>query len=163
MILKKIKNNISRVLLLFTLFSFQQDSSEKCSSEELKKMTINQLGIYTYDTYKTFDFSFSLQKNLQEIEVPLYSWNSYNFIFNMKYLPADVNIDIYDKPYTSKKRTLIFSSKDNEKYGTLLAFNTKHSYRKLYVDFVTQPSNGEFSKGCLLMVIGFKTGEEHEF
>ena len=157
------KYSILAFLCMFFLSSFQELDVNLCTSEEIKDITRKKLDDFTYDTYRSHDFYFNLQKKFTEYEVPLFSYFNYRFLFNISNLPEDVYIEIYNKPYNAKTRKLIFSSRDLKTKPEVIAFTTSEPYRKLYVDYSVLPSRGENKYGCLLMMIGYKIADAHEF
>lgn len=157
------KYPIFAFLCVFFLTSFQELDVNLCTSEEIKELTKKKLDDFTYDTYRSHDFYFNLQKKFTEYEIPLFSYFTYRFLFNIKNLPEDVNIEIYNKPYTAKNRKLVFSTRELKIKSDIIIFSTTEPYRKLFIDYSVLPARGENKYGCLLMMIGYKLGDSNEY
>jgi hypothetical protein len=140
-------------LILFA--SFAGNEGTDCDTNTLKDKSRKAMEPYKFDAAKLMKISSRKEEYMKEIEVPLYSGESYRFVFNAESLKNMIGIEIYNKDKDSKHRKLLFSSKDAGADKKALVWNYEHS-TKVYVDYIIPAGeNGAFN-GCLLFMLGFK-------
>ncbi len=124
-----------------------------CKSSETRKKCKELLKPYKYDASKVSKFTFRNKVQKKEIEIPLYIGEKYQFVFSTEGLPQPVDIEIYDKKSTSKKRKLLFSNKEvaDEEF----TFQPDKS-RKLYINYTVPATNDTIKKGCVIFVLGYQ-------
>ena len=157
--MQKLVLTFTAILLAIGLISFQgyqQQSTVKnyCNSSEARKASKKALDPYQYDAGKTNTFTFKNKIQKREIEVPLFVGEKYRFVFNTSGLPQPIDIEVYDKKEASKNRTLLFSNKDSNE--DMLTFEPIKS-KKLYVNYTVPVTNDTIKKGCVVMVVGYKS------
>ncbi len=158
--MKKIYTYIIFAFALMQMQSIQLFAQQQsvCNSVEIrKKARLLFKPDFHYDASKTTFVTFMNKKQFKELEVPLYIGERYKVIFSTESLPQDVDIEVFDKKYSSKSRTKIFSSKDVEKSedGTYI-FEPKKPLRRMYIDYSIPPTQGEIEKGCIIVTLGYK-------
>lgn len=147
-------------LLLFTLsvnLVSAQTSDEipdYCTSTETKKKCKESLGDYSYDASKATKITFKEKPQLKELEIPLYMGEKYRFIFSKEGLPQNVDIEVWDHKFESKKRELLFSSKDFPADQKEYIWEPEKS-RKMYVNYKIPPTDDVEKKGCVVFVLGY--------
>lgn len=146
------------LISVMTFIGFSQTAPKEipdfCTSTETKKRCKEALSPYGYDASKTTKITFKHKPQLKELEIPLYMGEEYRFVFNVEGLPQDVDINIYDKKYEAKNRKVLWSSKD-QAGGDEFIFDPEKS-RKMYINYIIPPTDGEIKKGCVVMVLGYK-------
>lgn len=142
---------------LFSFLMFSQSSVGECNSKELKDAVLSLLKPdFKYDSSKIIRFEYTTTEQVKETEVPLFIGEKYRFLFNLNAAPLGAEVRVYDKPYDSKKRKLIYSTKQ-EKEGekNIFIFEPVKS-KKIYVDVVVPSTDKTFQRGCVVFVIGYK-------
>lgn len=149
---------LTAVLLLGALTMMAQNKAipDFCSPIGAKGRCKGALKPFRYDASKTTRVTFKDKKQIKEIEVPLYMGEKYKLVFNKEGLPPkhDVVINIYDRSYKSKKRKILFTSKDYDG-ETQIVFEPVKS-RKMYINYEVGTTSGQEKKGCIVFVLGYK-------
>ena len=128
---------------------------DTCNSAEAKKACKKALKPgFEYDAAKSTKFTFKNKKQFKELEVPLYMGEKYRFVFNTEGLPQQIDIEIYDKRYESKKRELLFSSRTFEENTKEYIYEPEKS-RRVYIDYIVPPTNDTIKKGCVVFALGY--------
>lgn len=149
-------------IISISLFSFAQDEVQDfCNSTETKKTLKEQLGDYSYDASKVTKITFKDKPQLKELEIPLFMGEKYIFTFSKEGLPENVDIEIWDHNYESKKRELLFSSKDFPADQKVYTWEPDKS-RKMYIDYKIPPTSDVEKKGCVVFVLGYLTKGGHD-
>ena len=127
-----------------------------CPSTDLKNELKPKLKPhYKYDSSKTTRILSKNEKQVKEIEVPLFIGEKYKFIFNAKELQDGVKINIYDKKIGKKNRELLYSSEsDNAAENGVFEFEPEKS-RTMYIDYDI-PATEQASRGCVVFLLGYK-------
>ena len=127
-----------------------------CPSSELKSEIKPKLKPdYKYDSSKTTRISMTNEKQVKEIEVPLFIGEKYKFIFNAKELPSDINITIYDKKIGKKNREILYSNaKEKESGESTFEFEPTKS-RTMYINYDI-PASTEKKSGCVVFLLGYR-------
>lgn len=144
-------------IFLATYISFAQ-----CSSKNIVKENKNKLGEYKYDSYGLNEIVYGAQKEIIEVEFSCYAGLKYKIIFCIANLQQNIGITIYDKPKTSKKRSVLYfdeSGKDSY-FANFSPSKTGTYYIEYEVPAATQPKDK--GKGCVVMLIGTKQKEPIE-
>lgn len=149
--------------LLFALvvLSFKQtkEPPDSCNSAEAKEKC--KLGLkpdYQYDATKVTKVTFSNKKDFKELEVPLYIGEKYRFVFNSQGTPQPVDIEVYDSKFESKKRKLLFSSRDFPPEQKDYVFEPTRA-KRVFIDYTIPPTTDSTKKGCIVFAIGYKIGK----
>ncbi len=148
-------------LLLMMAYAFsekQQQSGSVCNSVDIRKQSREMFKPeFHYDASKSTYITFMNKKQFKELEVPLYIGEKYKVIFNTTSLPQDIDIEIYDKKYSSKSRTQLFNSKDVKEVSEgVYVFEPSKPMRRMYIDYSIPPTSGEIEKGCVIVTLGYK-------
>src|ERR1035437_10114601 len=93
-------------------FAFQ--ANPPCDGKALKENAKKQFGEgkYTFDMSKLTQIVYKAKPWLKEIEVPLFIGEKYKMVFNTEALPKQIVVSIYNRDKDSKKRKLLFTTKD---------------------------------------------------
>ena len=150
------------IVLFFGFTASQEEESDyddiydACNSIEAKKKCKQALSPdYEYDASKSTKFTLRTKKQFKELEVPLYIGERYRFVFNTEGMPQPVDIEVYDKMYEAKNRTLLFSSREKAKGKTQYIFEPEKS-KRVYIDYNVPPTNDTIKKGCVVFALGYK-------
>ncbi|MBS1647718.1 MAG: hypothetical protein JST67_10295 [Bacteroidetes bacterium] len=138
----------------FLLFACAFQSDSPCDAKALKEKAQKQLEPYTYDMAKLTRIAYKAKPWLKEIEVPLFIGEKYRLVFNAEALPKAIDITIYNHDKDSKKRKVLFSSKDaaNKK---MFSFDVSFM-RKVFVDYEIPTGDSTAAGGCLVFMLGYK-------
>jgi len=140
---------------LVSFQGYQQNTVKNyCNSTQARKAAKQALDPFQYDAGKTNTFTFKDKIQKREIEVPLFVGEKYRFAFNTSGLPQPIDIEIYDKKEDSKNRTLLFSNEGEE--GDMLTYEPLKS-KKVFVNYTVPATNDTIKKGCVVMVVGYKS------
>ena len=90
----------------------------------------------------------------KEIEVPLFIGEKYRMVFNTEALPKQVIINVYNRDKESKKRKLLFSSKDQTDKKSF--FFDIALARKAFIDYEIPAGDSTSTGGCLVFMVGYK-------
>lgn len=168
MITSFIKNNQMNKFLLaacavFALaalaFRQTQVPPDSCNSIEAKKNCKEALKPdFQYDATKVTKVTFTTKKDFKELEVPLYIGEKYRFVFNSEGNPQPVDIEVYDNKFESKKRKLLFSSRDFPPEQRQFIFEPERA-KRIFIDYTIPPTTDSTKKGCVVFAIGYKIGK----
>ncbi|GIV41479.1 MAG: hypothetical protein KatS3mg034_0789 [Vicingaceae bacterium] len=152
--MKKIKIFFPFLLSLSLLMA--QSQVGECNSKALKDAVLDLLKPYKYDSSKIIRFEYSGEEQVKETEVPLFMGEKYRFIFNLNAAPLGAEVRVYDKSSNSRKRKLLYSSKnkDTDKPG-IFVFEPQKS-KTMYIDIVIPPTDKQNQRGCVVFVLGYK-------
>src|SRR4051812_24848028 len=98
-------------LVLILLVCAFQSGDVPCDHRSLKEKAKKILEPYKYDVAKVTTIVFAKDTTRKEIEVPLFIGEKYRLVFNAEALPKNVTINLFNRDKDSKKRKLLFSSK----------------------------------------------------
>lgn len=154
---------IGILTMLFGIFGFkvvEQNQTpeilDACNSKEIRKRVKELLKPdYEYDSVKSTRITFKKKKQFKEIEVPLYLGEKYRFVFSKEGLPQDVDIEIFNKKFEAKKRSLLWASK-NEDPDQQEYFFEPSKHGKIYIDYLIPETNDTIKKGCVMFALGFQ-------
>lgn len=152
-ILNKLLKSVSVFALLFSVFAFQGDAP--CDAKALKDKAKKQLEPYTYDMSKLTHITYKAQAWLKEIEIPLFIGEKYRLVFNTEALPKQIVISIYNRDKDSKKRKLLFTTKDAGADKREFAFDLTMA-RKAFIDYEIPSGDSTAAGGCLVFMMGYK-------
>jgi hypothetical protein len=110
---------------------------------------------YKYDSSKTTRIALSGEKQIKEIEVPLFIGEKYKFVFNAAELPNDVNIVIYDKKIGKKNREVLYSNEKEKKAGKKTFVYEPDKSRTMYINYDI-PASKEGESGCIVFLLGYR-------
>lgn len=141
-----------------TLFSFAfQAGDSPCDQKALKDQSKKVLDPYKYDVAKVTRIVYKDQPSYKEIEVPLFIGEKYRLVFNTAALPKNVVINLYNREHDSKKRKLVFSSKDAPTDQKDFSFDYSFA-NKIFIDYDIPKGDSlaSGSGGCLVFMLGYK-------
>jgi hypothetical protein len=150
---------IALSVLAFTAISFipQDDNTEvsdSCNAPELKKKCKDLLDDFQYDAAKITKVSFKDKPQVKELEVPLFMGERYRFVFSKEGLPQDADIEVWDNKFESKKRTLLFTTKNFPEDQVEFVWEPEKS-RTMYLTYKVPPTTDVEKKGCFFFMIGY--------
>lgn len=127
----------------------------QCSKNKLAKHCSESLDGYFYDGAVTEKIKLDTVPSIYDFEFIAFSGQDMKLIFCASE-PYNVEVNIYNKPKTSKKREIIYSSTEDKNEIKIWQFNVARTERYFIEYFV--PANNESSKKsiCFSMIIGFK-------
>lgn len=147
------------IALLVSAFRQAQDASDFCNSTEAKTKCKNGLKPgFQYDATKVTKITFSNKKDFKELEVPLYIGEKYRFVFNSEGNPQPVDVEVYDNKFESRKRKLLFSSRDFPPEQKEYIFEPVRA-KRVFIDYTIPPTVDSTKKGCIVFAIGYKIGK----
>lgn len=142
--------------LAFTEIQGTSDMDDSCNSVEIKKKCKDALSPdFEYDAAKSTKFTLRTKKQFKELEVPLYIGEKYRFVFNTEGMPQPMDIEVYDKMYESKNRTLLYSSRNEPVDKKQFVFEPVKS-KRVYIDYTVPPTTDTLKKGCVIFALGYK-------
>ena len=98
-------NKSAYYLILISIFILSSSATESndCDARALKNELIQELKPdFKYDSSNINRFNLNTKKQGTEIQVPIFSNESYRLLFNTAGLPTDFEIMIYDKKHDAK-------------------------------------------------------------
>jgi len=154
---KRILNNLLKLTsvfaLLFSVFAFQGDSP--CDAKALKDKAKKQLEPYIYDMSKLTHIGYKAEPWLKEIELPLFIGEKYRLVFNTEALPNQIVISIYNRNKDSKKRKLLFTTKDAPADKREFTFDLIMA-SKAFINYEIPAGDSTAAGGCLVFMMGYK-------
>lgn len=151
--MNKIIKSLLSVVIIFVLMAFQ-GGDVLCNSKELKEKAKASLEPFKYDSAELTRITYKKKESVKEVEVPLFIGEKYRIVFEMEALPKQVEVQIYNKDKESKKRKLLFSSKDMGDKKEFLFEISK--IRHIYVDYIVPPTEEGSYNGCAVFMVGYK-------
>tara|TARA_R110002049_G_scaffold278391_4_gene457170 strand:- start:141 stop:626 length:486 start_codon:yes stop_codon:yes gene_type:complete len=146
------------VLVMFiaiTAAGEKRTSTNSCVNKEAKTKAIDSLNTFYYASSKVTTIDYTYKTSVKEVEVPLFKGEKYRMVFNREDLPKNVEVEIYDKSWKDKGRSLLYSSKDQEPNTTILSYEPNRS-RNLYINYIVPPAEGSKETGCIVFVLGYQ-------
>ncbi len=154
--MKKIGFHI--VLLLILGISVSAVEGD-CDVRALKNELIRELRPdYKYDSSNISRFVFESQKQGTEVQIPMFSGESYRLLFNTAGIPTDFEIKIYDKKVGSNNRKLLFSAKGSESDNKHVFIYEPEKPKTMYVDYFLPGIDEKGVTGCIVFLMGYKIG-----
>ena|ERR1700739_4494121 len=145
---------IIAVIILCIAFAFQ--ASAPCDGKTLKENAKKQFGEgYTYDMSKLTQIQYKTKPSLKELEVPLFIGEKYKLVFNTEAMPKPIVISVYNRDKESKKRKLLFTTKDAPADKKQFVFDLSVA-RKAFIDYEIPAGDSTASGGCLVFMLGYK-------
>ena len=130
---------------------------QHCDMNATKAQLTPLIKPYVIDGFKLTKIMFKNKPQKKEVEIPLFYGESYRIVFLTNELPLDVDINIYNKANTARKRTLFYSSKDAPKSDTL-TFETDRA-KEFFIEYDI-PATDTMKSGCVSFMIGYMEEEE---
>jgi hypothetical protein len=154
--MKKILFSSTILLVLLTSTALKLEEVLCVAADLKKELTLLLKPEYKYDSSKITRVLYKKEAFQSGIEVPLFMGEKYRFLFNTAGLPKDIEINIYDKKPTSKKKTALFTlSKVREANKHLYSFEPEKP-KKMYVVYTIPATDEEDLKGCVVFLLGYK-------
>lgn len=137
----------------------QRVVNNSCNREESKESCKKALVPFRYANLVVTDITYRKFNQVKEIVVPLFYDSKYRYVFSLDGLPADIQVQIYDRHSTDKKRKLIYEFSSSEKMVTYEPDESK-GYSNLFINYLIpadQSENpNELNKGCVVLMGGFE-------
>ena len=141
--------------LLFISFAFQHGEETPCDAKVLKEKARKELEPYTYDMAKLTHIAYKAKPWFKEIEAPLFIGEKYRLVFNTEALPKQIVISVYNRDKDSKKRKLLYTTKDSPANKRQFSFDISMA-RKAFIDYEIPAGDSTASGGCLVFMLGYK-------
>ena len=152
--MKKLFKSLLTFVFIFAFMAFQ-GGDVLCNAKELKEKAKVALEPYKYDSAELTRILYKAKETVKEVEVPLFIGEKYRMVFELEALPKQVEVQIYNKDKSSKKRKLLFSSKDIGAEKKEFVFEVS-KVRQVYVDYVIPPTEAGSYSGCAVFMVGYK-------
>jgi hypothetical protein len=155
---KVILQNILRPAFIFVLLLANlafQEGDISCNVEALTEKMQKELKPYVYDMSKLTHIGYKEKIWLKELEVPLFIGEKYRMVFNTEALTNQIVISIYNRPKDSKKRKLLFTTKDAPADKREFVFDYAMA-RQAFIDYEIPAGDSTVSGGCLVFMLGYK-------
>jgi len=152
---------LSTCLVVFSQATVQEiTESARAIKSELRQSLVNK----KYDGSKITYFEIKNAPILKEFEIALFLRESYTMYFSGEAAKTNVSMRIYDKPYSSANRTLLYDSKDiSGKKITLTTAELNATYEKakgnseklkyLYVEYGIPRGTPDF--GAVVLIFAY--------
>ena len=141
------------LILLVANFAFQE--GDTCDAKALTEKTQVQLKPYIYDMSKLTHIGYKEKEWLKELEVPLFIGEKYRLVFNTESLTKQIVISIYNRAKDSKKRKLLFTTKDAPADKREFVFDYAMA-RQAFINYEIPAGDPTVSGGCLVFMLGYK-------
>lgn len=134
-------------------------TNNSCSNRsELREEVRLLIRPFKYNLSKTTMITFKRYPQLLRVIIPIYNDQEHRLIFSTKGLPQNIEINIYDKAKSEKKRKLLFTGNSDEPINTYeLEKEFKGSY--LFVEYSVPATDdtdrGTTKRGCVVMMMGY--------
>lgn len=132
-----------------------QAADRPCDSKSLKEKAKKTLDPYNYDVAKVTRIMYKDKPSFKEIEVPLFIGEKYRLVFNTEALPKNVVINLYNRGKDSKKRKLVFSTKDAAPDTKEFSFDYSFA-NKIFINYDIPPADSAAGSGCVVFMLGYK-------
>jgi hypothetical protein len=147
------------LISICTLTSSFIEVSNNCDIKALKNELKSELKPdFKYDSSNINQFTLEAKKQGTEVHVPLFSSEKYKLLFNTAGLPSDFEIQIYNKKFGSKNRTLLYSIKGSESIGKHIFSFEPEEPKAMYIDYLLPASEEKNITGCIVFLMGYKIG-----
>ena len=157
--MKKIYSNkiltAGLALAMIVLVSAFQSGDAPCDQKALKDKAKKSLEPYKYDVAKITRIMYKDVASMKEIEVPLFIGEKYRLVFNTEALPKTVVINLVNRDKDSKKRKLVFSSKDAGLDKKEYSFDYSFA-NKIFIDYDIPKGDSSATSGCVVFMLGYK-------
>ncbi|GIV27398.1 MAG: hypothetical protein QXO21_05615 [Candidatus Anstonellales archaeon] len=149
-------NTTKLLVFIFAIITSLAFQSETCDQRILKENARKELGEYKYDLSKLTKITYKNKPQLKETEVVLFLGEKYKLIFNTEALSKPIIVNLYNKDKDSKKRKLLFSSKDLPPDKKIFSFEYSFA-RRIYIDYeIPADSTNQNLSGCVFFMLGYK-------
>lgn len=130
-------------------------SATRCDQKELTDKGKTLLDPFQYDNSRLTQIDFKNKPQKITLDIPLFFGEEYRTVFTTVDLPQNAEINIYDKPANSKKRELLFSSKNSS--GTDFLFEIERSDKMIVeYDIPLVGSDSINKSACVLFMLGYR-------
>jgi len=140
--------------VLISLSAFQTTNPAECDAEEALSACKKKLPPFYFQDRKTVTFDYNTDSQTKEYDIQLFDGEEYRFVLNRTYAPG-VEFEVYNKSKDSKKRKLLYSSKDDKNKGSLLMFEPV-TIPHIYVDVIIPGGVSDREQGCVTMMVGYE-------
>lgn len=142
------------LFIAIVIMGFKQDVGS-CNAKALKERTKEYLDPFKYDSSELTRIMYKNKESVKEVELPLFIGEKYKIVFNIEALPKPIEINVYNKDKEAKKRTLLFSSKDQPKDQKQFSFEYSKA-RHVFVDYTIPKTDTASMVGCVVLMLGYK-------
>lgn len=154
--MKKILLSSITLIVLLTSTALKIEEVQ-CVAADLKNELMPILKPeYKYDSSKITRVLYKKEAFQSGIEVPLFMGEKYRFVFNTAGLPKDIEINIYDKKPTSKKKNALFTLSNVREAGKHIYSFEPEKPKKMYVVYTIPATEEKNLKGCVVFLLGYK-------
>jgi len=144
--------------LLTILIISSSATQESCDVRALKNELIRELRPdFKYDSSNINRFIFEDKEQGTEVQVPIFSNESYRLLFNTAAIPTDFEIKIYNKKFGANNRKLLFSVKGGESDKHIFVFEPEEA-KTMYIDYMLPAVTEKDITGCIVFLMGYKIG-----
>lgn len=146
------------ICLFFVLLISSSAIEDSCDVRTLKNELIRELRPdYKYDSSNINRFILSSEKQGTEVQVPIFSDESYRLLFNTSAIPVDFEITIYNKKIGANNRKMLFSVKGSETDKNIFVFEPEDA-KTMYIDYILPGVAEKDLTGCIVFLMGYKIG-----
>jgi len=140
-------------LTFFLIFPFLTQA--QCNKKKFSNSCSEMLGEYYYDGAVSEKIDLDTIVKSYEIEFVAFSGQELKLVFCSSEINA-IEIKVFDKPKTSKKREIVYSSVEDKKDTKSWEFKSSKVTR-YFIEYIV-PSRQQLDKKniCFSMIIGFK-------
>lgn len=133
-------------------------TEDGCDVRALKNELIRELRPdFKYDSSNINRFILENKTQGTEVQIPIFSSESYRLLFNTAALPSGFEIKIYNKKIGSSNRQLLFSVNGNETNEHIFVFEPKNA-KTMYIDYFLPATTEKGLTGCIVFLMGYKIG-----
>ena len=144
--------------LLFVFIISSSAIEETCDVRTLKNELIRELRPdFKYDSSNISRFIFEDKKQGTEVQVPIFSNESYRLLFNTAAIPTDFEIKIYNKKIGANNRKLLFSVNGSDSDQNIFVFEPEEA-KTMYIDYILPGVEEKDLTGCIVFLMGYKIG-----
>ena len=141
----------------FKSINRQTPNAGGCDQKAVKTILEPLIKPFVVDGFKLTKILYKNKPQVKEVEIPLFLGENYRIIFLTSELPIGIDINIYNKASSARKRSLLFSSKDAPKSDTL-KFETDRA-KNFFVEY-NIPATDSIKSGCVTFMLGYEETEE---
>lgn len=133
---------------------------DSCKKETQILNGKEKLSPFRYEKIKTVAITMKEYAQLKEIIIPIYQEQQYRFVFNAEGMPADIEVEITDRPRDNKKAVVLYSGKAGTAESVMHETAEGEFYREVYVYLKIPPTEvidpELIQKGCVVFLTGYK-------
>jgi hypothetical protein len=144
--------------LLSVLIVSSSATEDRCDVRALKNELLRELRPdFKYDSSNINRFILENKEQGTEVQVPIFSSESYRLLFNTSAIPTDFEIKIYNKKIGSNNRKLLFSVNGSDTDKNIFVFEPEEA-KTMYIDYILPGLEEKNLTGCIVFLMGYKIG-----